>query len=341
MTTHHYEMILFNIEESSHIPKYKQVIDSILRAIENKELRQNQKIPSINEISKKFSLSRDTVMTAFNNLQSRGIIISRPGKGYYVANLNVSSKRKIFLLFDKLTSYKETLFDSFKNHLKRQATVEMYFHNFNVKTFETLIRESVGHYTDYAIMPIPSKSISEFIKLVPKDKLYILDRGRHLYGQSYPSVCQSFKKDIYNALITGTELLKKYNKLVILIPELGHTPTDLQRGFKEYCLEYKIEYAITKKSPEFHIIKGEAYLVLDDNSLVNLVQQANEKQFQLGKDVGIISYNDTPLKSIVANGITTISTDFAIMGETLADLIIHKRKSHIENPCSLIIRNSL
>ena len=89
------------------------------------------------------------------------------------------------------------------------------------------------------------------------------------------------------------------------------------------------------------IIKGETYLVLDDNSLVNLVQQANGKNYQLGKDIGIISYNDTPLKSIVANGITTISTDFAMMGKTLADLIINKQKEHIENPCSLIRRSSL
>lgn len=332
---------MIKIDDAPHIPKYKQIISGILKAIELKELKQNQKIPSINELAQQFDLSRDTVMTAFNNLQSRGIIKSRPGKGYYIANPNVNHKRKIFLLFDKLTSYKETLYDSFKENLKRQGTVDIYFHNFNAKTFETLVRESIGNYTDYAIMPIPSKSIADSIKLIPKDHLYILDRGRHLYGQSYPSVCQSFRKDIYNALVAATALLKKYNKFVILIPELGHTPTDLQRGFKEYCTTYNKDYAIIKNLHDFNIVKGEAYLALDDNSLVNLVLRANEKQFQLGKDIGIISYNDSPMKSIVANGITTISTDFSIMGETLANLIINKRKDHIENPSSLIIRNSL
>jgi len=334
-------MNFIKIEQTSHVPKYRQVIAGIHNAIENKELKQNQKIPSINEISQKFGLSRDTVMTAFNHLQSRGIIISRPGKGYYIAKSNVNQKRKIFLLFDKLTSYKETLFDSFRDQLKRQGTVEIYFHNFNAKTFETLIRESIGRYTDYAIMPIPSKSVANAIKLIPQDRLYILDRGRRLYGQTYPSVCQSFRKDIYNALVSGNDLLKKYKKLVMLISELSHVPMDLQRGFKEYCSEYNMHYSITKKLHDTKIIKGEAYLVLDDNSLVNLVQQANGKNYQLGKDIGIISYNDTPLKSIVANGITTISTDFAMMGKTLADLIINKQKDHIENPCSLIRRSSL
>ncbi|MEO6221409.1 MAG: GntR family transcriptional regulator, partial [Ginsengibacter sp.] len=247
-------MDFIKIEQTSHVPKYKQVIAGIHEAIENKELKYNQKIPSINEVSQKFGLSRDTVMTAFNHLQSRGIIISRPGKGYYIAKSTISQKRKIFLLFDKLTSYKETLFDSFRNQLKRQGTVEIYFHNFNAKTFETLIRESVGHYTDYAIMPIPSKSIANAVKLIPQDRLYILDRGRRLYGQVYPSVCQSFRKDIYNALVSGTDLLKKYKKLVMLIPELSHVPMDLQRGFKEYCSEYNMRYSITKKLHDNKII---------------------------------------------------------------------------------------
>lgn len=334
-------MNFIQIEHKSHIPKYKQVIASIHEAIENKQLKQNQKIPSINEISQKFGLSRDTVMTAFNHLQSRGIIISKPGMGYYITKSTVNQKRKIFLLFDKLTPYKETLFDSFRDELKRQGTVEIFFHNFNAKTFETLISESIGHYTDYVIMPIPSKSVESAIKKIPQDKLYILDRGRRLYGQTYPSVCQSFRKDTYNALISATELLKKYNKLVMLIPELSHVPTDLKRGFKEYCIEHNMPYDFTKKTNDTKIVKGNAYLVLDDNSLISVVQQTNQKSYLLGKDVGIISYNDTPLKSIVANGITTISTDFAQMGKTLADLIINRRKDHIENPSALIIRASL
>ena len=332
---------MIKIEESSHVPKYKQLVESIVQGIESKELKKNNKIPSINEISNRYNISRDTVMMAFSYLQSRGIILSRPGKGYYIAKANVPQKRKIFLLFDKLTPYKETLLEAFRNQLKRQGVYEIFFHNFNTKTFETLIRESIGNYTDFVVMPIPSKTIAPAINLIPKDKLYILDRGRKIYGQSFPSVCQSFRRDIYESLLSGSDLLKKYTKIVLFIPELSHVPTNLQKGFKEFCTEFKIDFLITKKLHEYKITQGEAYLVFDDNSLVNIVQQANDKKFKLGKDIGIISYNDTPLKSIVANGITTISTDFSAMGKTLADLIINKKKEHIENPCSLIRRNSL
>lgn len=61
----------------------------------------------------------------------------------------------------------------------------------------------------------------------------------------------------------------------------------------------------------------------------------------LGVDFGIISYNDIPLKKVVENGITTISTNFKIMGKTLAEMVLNSQKEQIENPSELIIRNSL
>jgi DNA-binding LacI/PurR family transcriptional regulator len=86
---------------------------------------------------------------------------------------------------------------------------------------------------------------------------------------------------------------------------------------------------------------GEAYLVVNDAHLVELVKLARNQELTIGSDIGIISLNDTPLKEVVANGITTISTDFAKMGETLANFILNKTTAQIENPFSLIVRDSL
>jgi len=97
------------IEPDSPIPKYRQIINSFHDAIDGKFLKKDQKIPSINELTQKFQFSRDTVLTALNDLQARGIISSRPGKGYYVNKATITQTHKIFLLFDKLTFYKEEL----------------------------------------------------------------------------------------------------------------------------------------------------------------------------------------------------------------------------------------
>ncbi len=47
-----------------------------------------------------------------------------------------------------------------------------------------------------------------------------------------------------------------------------------------------------------------------ENDLVILIERILAAGLKVGKDVGVISYNETPLKKIILNGITTISTDF-------------------------------
>jgi DNA-binding LacI/PurR family transcriptional regulator len=47
------------------------------------------------------------------------------------------------------------------------------------------------------------------------------------------------------------------------------------------------------------------------------------------------------LKEVVAEGITTISTDFTQMGATLAAMIVQNSQQKIENPSKLILRKSL
>ena len=47
------------------------------------------------------------------------------------------------------------------------------------------------------------------------------------------------------------------------------------------------------------------------------------------------------IKKIIMNGITTISTDFKMMGEKAAELILNNSTEHIEARFYLTVRNSL
>ena len=74
---------------------------------------------------------------------------------------------------------------------------------------------------------------------------------------------------------------------------------------------------------------------------VKIIKKIKEDNLLIAKDIGIISYNDTSLKEIVADGITTISTNFNLMGERLAQMILSNEFAQIENPNRLILRKSL
>ena len=108
---------MIQVKNKIGIPKYKQIIHSIEGAIKNGELKKGDKLPSINEIRNLNKLSRDTVLTAFNELKNRGIIKPVVGKGYYVSSENIDIQQKIFLLFDELNSFKEDLYNSFLENL--------------------------------------------------------------------------------------------------------------------------------------------------------------------------------------------------------------------------------
>ena len=327
------------IDDSLGIPKYRQIINSIYTAISVGELNVGDKIPSLNQICAEFQLSRDTVMVAFNELKAKGIINSIPGKGYYINSVDIHLDQKIFVLFDEFNAFKEDLYTSLLNSLESKVNVDIYFHHFNFQVFKNLISESVGKYTAYVIMPATFDNTLDIVSKLPKDKVYILDRLKEDLVD-YPVVYQDFAQDVYDALTQGQNLLQKYTKLIMIFPG-GKEPEGRMIGFQRFCTEKGFAHEIIRTLINRDVKQGEAYFLPSDRNLVKLVKMAADKRLTLGVDLGIVSFNDTVLKEVVAGGITTISTDFQRMGNTLAHMIQDRSVQKVRNPASLIQRNSL
>jgi DNA-binding transcriptional regulator YhcF (GntR family) len=330
---------IIQIDDSLGIPKYRQIINSIFNAILAGDLKLGDKVPSLNEICAEFELSRDTVMVAFNELKAKGVINSIPGKGYYINSTEINVEQKIFVLFDELNAFKEDLYTSFLNSLDNKSNVDIYFHHFNFQVFKNLISESIGKYTSYVIMPATFDDTVNMVSKLPRDKVYILDRKKEDLID-YPVVYQDFDQDVYDALTDGKDLLQKYSKLIMIFPG-GKEPEGRMIGFQRFCNENGFEFEIIRNLENKSIKSGEVYFVPSDRNLVRLVKLATEKNLHLGHDFGIVSFNDTTLKEVVAGGITTISTNFNLMGQTLARMIQEKSSEKIRNQSALIRRNSL
>ncbi len=330
---------IVKIDPKSALPKYKQIISSVQQAIEKKSLKKGDKVPSINQICTDFNLSRDTVMLAFNELKSRGILHSQPGKGYYIVTTEIQPEENIFVLFDELNAFKEDLYNSLIASLKGKAIVDIYFHHFNYKLFKNLIAESIGNYTSYIIMPATFDSTSHLLTKFPKEKVFILDRYKPDL-KMYPVLYQDFESDIREALNQGIDLLRKYRKL-IFVNSGGKEPIERAKGFEKFCTENGFNFQVVKSLDGLRPELYEAYFVTSDRDLVEMVKMAKYYNFKLGKKFGLVSFNDTMLKEVVAGGITTISTDFIEMGKTLADMVLNKKTGQFRNPSKLIVRNSL
>ena len=101
-----------DVDENSRVPKYSQIVDSIIHNISIGNLKMDEKIPSINQFSEEFYLSRDTVEKAYNILKERKIISSIRGKGYYITRTKLISKVNILFMINKLSSYKMRIYNS-------------------------------------------------------------------------------------------------------------------------------------------------------------------------------------------------------------------------------------
>jgi DNA-binding transcriptional regulator YhcF (GntR family) len=80
------------IDYYSATPKYLQLADSISKAIGEGKITMDEVLPSINEISFEFEISRDTAEKGYKYLKKKGTLGSIPGKGYFVKNTEVKIK---------------------------------------------------------------------------------------------------------------------------------------------------------------------------------------------------------------------------------------------------------
>lgn len=338
---------ILNIRFNEKTPKYKQIINSIITEIEQGKLTRGQRIPSINELSEEYYLSRDTVEKAYNELKERGIVASVRGKGYYIDRVDLKNPFRVLLLFNKLSAYKKLIYNSFVKTLGDRAVVDLHIHHCNAKIFEGLVNHHLGNYHYYAIMPHFYDSfevVQHTLNKIPKDKLLLLDKDLKWLEGEYATVYQDFELDIQQALHAGTDLLQKYRKLILVFPSsIGIPyPMEIATGFKNFCQAASFEYDIIPEVNETTIPhEKEAYIVIEETDLVNLIKHCRAKGLQLGQDVGLISFNETPLKEILAEGITVISIDHEQMGEMAAWMILDKKKDKVKAPFTLIRRNSL
>ncbi len=332
------------IEPNAQKPKYQQLIDDIIEKIQNGTLQRGDQLPTINEITQSLGVARMTIIRAYEELRERGIVAAQHGKGYYVASTDVQTTMHIFVLFDAMNPYKEVLFHALKEALGDKVSINIFFHYHDLKVFENVLINNIGNYNFYIIMPHFNEDVSAIVKQIPKDKLLILDIDIEQFDEEYAVLYQDFEKNIYFGLQEAQHLLKKYKGITIFLSKnnFQYTPNGIIKGFKRFTQEYNIPARIVDNLDIDIIEPDHAYILFLENDIIRFINYVNKKGLKLGQDIGLLSYDDTPIKQILAeDGITTISNDFIKMGKLAGRMVHNRQKGKIASPCSLIVRGSL
>lgn len=335
---------LIKVDEYSFTSKYLQIANSIIREIKNENIHLGDNLPSINELSFELDIARDTVERGYKHLKNIGIIDSVPRRGYFIKNIEFKNPLKIFLLFNKLSEHKKKIYDAFFATLGDQAVIDFYIYNNDFSLFKRLLSNKRNDYTHFVIIPHfieGGENAYEIINMIPKEQLLLLDKAVKKVTGDYAAVYENFEMDIYNALTEAIQQLSKYHTLKIIFPNNSYYPPEILKGFKNFCQDNAFSYKIISDIVDEPISGGEVYINVMEKDLISLTEKILSLNLKVGVEVGIISYNEIPVKKIILNGITTISSDFNQMGKIAAELILSNSKEHVEVPFRLTLRASL
>lgn len=320
-----------SIDKTSQIPVYKQIVMIISSMIDSGELKQGEMLPSMNELAEEYEISKETVKKAYTILRDKGLLEPHQGKGFFIKNDVETHKLKVLAIFDKLSTYKQILFNSMLEALDNNAEITICLHEQNVDMLEYFLNENLDNFDYYVITPhfpldtLTQKKVCSLLRKIPNRKLLMLDNWMKQIHGNYGAVYQDWESDTAKGLSEGLDTLKNYKRInVITLPSSLYSKF-IRTGVERFCDENGIKVRFADKVSRDTVQKGEVYLLLAgqyDLDLIELVRIAKEKKLEVGKDIGLISYNESPLCEIILNGLTTVSTDFAQMGRLAGEMIL-------------------
>lgn len=170
-----------NIDKLSLTPKYVQISRSIVEAVKAGAIKKNHLLPTINELSDKLKISRDTAERGYRQLKQLGIVQSVPGKGYFIANTSAEPLKMVFF-FNRMNAYNKMVYESFSDALSDHVIVEYCNYNNSVAALNRMLEERRTGYAWYVVVP-RSTETRRVLQAIPKSKLIVLDKRIPLIDQ--------------------------------------------------------------------------------------------------------------------------------------------------------------
>jgi len=328
-----------NLEFQS-ISKSEQIISSVMESIRSGKYSSGQVIPSINSTAQKFGVARKTVVRAYEKLKIQGLIESKPKTGYFVVNNKPSTKLKVLLIVHSFDGHWEVLYNNFRERVNGFCEIEIFFHHYNIKIMELIVNRNVSDYDLFIISSFDHPRIKNVVARIPAYKVLLISRKDRL-DDSYNYVIQDFCEGTYSALCEANSKIKLYKKFNLSYPEKGGHSATLKTGFLKYCKEFSVENSIVDSLKDLKIKKGEAYMIISENDLIHLLNVCKSNNWKLGEDVGVLSYNETPLKEVIRDGISVVSCNFEMMADAMSRFIKEQKSEKTILPIQYIERNSL
>lgn len=319
-----------------------KIADTISTNIDNGVYRHDEQLPSINIYSRNNSVARDTVEKAYRKLKREGYIQSVPGKGYFVVK-KPGNKISVLIAFSKLSIYKKAIYDAIVKVIGDKGKVDLYIHHYSPAILDKIISTHLGQYHYYVVLPafMNNNDEDEYLEVlskVPADQLILLDKDIPTLKKR-GLIYQDLVNDTYEAFLSVAPIIAKYDRLVLIPPLDVKQPSDISEAISLFCRDNGKPCQIIPGSEISALTSKTVFVVLTEDDLVTLIKKVRAHNYVLGRDIGIISFNETAYKELLE--ITVISADAEEMGRSVVKMILNNHSGIIRNPFKTFVRNSL
>ena len=343
-------MISFIVDHNSRIPYYKQIVQQFEKALGDGSISEGEMLPSLNVLAQRLDVSRETVKKAYGILLDRSLVAARQGKGCFVRNVAEGKYLRVLIISDIHSIYKQMLLGAFQERLSCRGDIDVtvLVHNQDISLLKYYLDRSLDNYDWYVIIPhFPldapvQQELLRQLRRIPNKKLILLDRKIDALPGNYGAVYQDFANDPCEALTAQSAAFAGKGRLNVGVLPSSLYKEELKDSLREFAAGQQREIVFCEGVPT-QILPGDVCILLSsqhDNGLVALAQKMGELGLTVGRDAFIIGYNDIPINALVLEGLTCLSTDFACMGRTAAEMILSGTPGKIHNPFRLIRRKT-
>ncbi|MGK7395331.1 MAG: winged helix-turn-helix domain-containing protein [Candidatus Cyclobacteriaceae bacterium M3_2C_046] len=326
------------IKESTVIPKYKKVVNYIIRKIKDGELALGEKLPSIIDLSLDLDVSKDTINKAYLELHDQQIIQSVPRRGYFVnKDLKLDLPSKVLLILSEVNFENKYIYDELVEKLNNEAELFTYCYS-NTDGMIHFLNSKLGEFDYFILSPFNTqdkcdlKRIASHIPIEkqlyishPKDNFQLFDLD--LVGEQLFEIFQKY-----------ADRIKTYQRISLVMPENKNFHYQMIKGFQKFCEINQINYSLMDGIVTEEVLTNHLFFVLDNDDLFSLLKATKSKQFEFGYDIGVISLNEKPFKEFI--GISTIQFNFQEIAQSFYNSIVAKIETNTFLKMELIDRKS-
>jgi len=125
------------IDNASDRPVYQQIIDQVKRDIALARLAKEDKLPTVRQLARQIAINPNTISKAYRQLEQEGIIVTKPGAGAFVANLDSNLNRSVRkkLISEEL---ERIAVEAYHMQIDRQTLLELFNNAIEKFNFPTI-----------------------------------------------------------------------------------------------------------------------------------------------------------------------------------------------------------